>query len=198
LCGAEHLTVYNEQDGSLLWWAGGFNPEKTGFWPHIATPVVVGDIAVVPVGRDDRNSGRLHGIRLGGSGDVSSTHRVWDRTDTGIFVATPAVHKGLVYLLRHRGQVVCLNPADGKTVWTGAFPEHRSPYYASPVIANGILYAAREDGVVFAARVEDRFEILSENPLAERIIATPVPASNRLFFRGDHHLFCVQATEKQP
>jgi outer membrane protein assembly factor BamB len=96
-----------------------------------------------------------------------------------------------VYLLRHRGAVVCLDPATGKTVWTGAFPENKSPYYSSPVIANGQLYAAREDGVVFVARVGEKFELLGENPMGERIVASPVPANNRLLIRGDRHLFCV-------
>jgi len=41
------------------------------------------------------------------------------------------------------------------------------------------------------ARVEEKFELLGENPMGERVIASPVPASNRLFIRGDKHLFCV-------
>ena len=190
--GADHLTAHAAVDGKMLWSAGGFNPQSTGYWPGIATPVIAGDIAVVPVGRDDRaGQARLHGIRLGGSGDVTATHRTWKREDLGVFVATPVEYKGRIYLLRHRGEVVCLNPVDGKTLWTGALPEHRTPYYASPVIANGSLYAAREDGVVFVARVEEKFELLGENPMGERIVATPVPAANRLFLRGDNHLFCV-------
>jgi outer membrane protein assembly factor BamB len=86
---------------------------------------------------------------------------------------------------------VCLDPATGKTAWIGAFPESRTPYYSSPVIANGILYAAREDGVVFTAGVGDKFELLGENPMRERIVASPVPVRNKLLLRGDLHLFCV-------
>ena len=137
------------------WSCGGFNPQGTGLWPAIATPAVAGNIAVVAVGRDDRaGQARVHGIRLGGSGDVTATHRAWQREDLGVFVTSPTVYKGRVYLLRHKGQVVCLDPASGKTIWTDAFPEHRAPYYSSPVIANGVLYAAREDGTVFTAKVE--------------------------------------------
>ncbi len=192
LWGADHLTAHDASNGKLLWFCGGFNPESTGYWPAIATPAIVGNMAVVPVGRDDRpGQARLHGIKLGGSGDVTTTHRSWKRDDLGVFVATPASHKGRVYLLRHRGEVVCIDPADGKTVWSGAFPEHRTPYYSSPVIANGILYAAREDGVIFVARVEPKFELLGENPMGERVIASPVPVANRLLIRGDRHLFCV-------
>ena len=190
--GADHLTAHDAADGRLLWSCGGFNPEATGYWPAIATPVIVGSTVVVPVGRDDRpGQARIHGIQLGGHGDVTATHRAWKREDTGVFVASPAAYKGRVYLLRHRGAVVCLDPADGKTVWSGAFPENKAPYYSSPVIANGILYAAREDGVVFAARVEGGFELLGENPMGERIVASPVPVADRLLLRGDHHLFCV-------
>jgi outer membrane protein assembly factor BamB len=190
--GADHLTAHDAADGKLLWSCGDFNPAGTGYWPAIATPVIVGDLAVVPVGRDDRpGQARIHGIRLGGRGDVTATHRLWKREGTGVFVASPAAYKGRVYLLRHRGGVVCMDPVSGKTLWSGAFPENKAPYYSSPVIAGGILYAAREDGVVFAARVGAKFELAGENPMGERIIASPVPAANRLLIRGDRHLFCV-------
>jgi outer membrane protein assembly factor BamB len=190
--GADHLTAHDAEDGKLLWSCAGFNPDGTGFWPAIASPVIVGNVAIVPVGRDDRpGQARIHGIQLRGRGDVTTTHRLWKREDTGVFVASPAAYKGRVYLLRHRGGVVCLDPATGKTVWSGALPEHKSPFYSSPIIANGILYAAREDGVVFAVRVEERFELLAENPMGERLIASPVPVANRLLLRGDRHLFCV-------
>jgi outer membrane protein assembly factor BamB len=192
--GADHLTAHDATDGTLLWTCGGFNPEGTGFWPAISTPVIQDGIVVVPVGRDDRpGQARVHGIRLGGSGDVTDTHRAWKRGDTGVFVTAPAEYDGRIYLLRHRGEVVCLDPATGKTLWEDAFPRTSAPYYSSPVIAHGILYAAREDGVVFTARVGDRFALLGEQPMGERVIASPVPVANRILIRGDKHLFCVSA-----
>ena len=95
------------------------------------------------------------------------------------------------YLLRHRGEVVCLDPKTGKTIWSGNLPEHRTPYYSSPVIAGGHLYAAREDGVVFVAKIGEKFELVSENPMGERLIASPVPIGKYLLLRGDKHLFCA-------
>jgi outer membrane protein assembly factor BamB len=176
----------------VLWTAGGFNPDGTGFWPAISSPVIHGNIAVIPVGRDDRqNQSRVHGIKLGGSGDVTDTHRAWKRDDIGVFVPSLAEYEGRVYLLRHRGEIVCLDPATGRTIWSESLPRAAAPYYSSPVIANGVLYAAREDGVVFTAKVGEKFELLGENPMDERIIATPVPVANRLFIRGDNHLFCI-------
>ena len=63
--GGDHLTAHSAATGELLWSCGGFNPEGTGYWPAIATPVICGDIAVVPVGRDDPY-GKFVQILLGG------------------------------------------------------------------------------------------------------------------------------------
>jgi len=143
----------------------------------------------------------LHGIKLGvvpaGPARDSNPHarRIWLRNDTGTFVPSPAVYHGRVYLVRDRGEVECLDPATGATIWTAAFPKASSNFYASPVIAGGKLYAAREDGVVFVARVEGQFELLAENNMGERVIASLVPVSNRLLIRGEEHLFCVAGTD---
>lgn len=191
--GADHLTAHSASDGSVLWTCGGFNPDKTGLWPAIASPVVSGNLAIVPVGRDDRQGqGKMHAVRLDGEGDVTNTHRVWQRDDVGVFVSSPVEYEGRVFLLRPRGEIVCLAPDTGKTIWAESLPRGRTSYYASPIVANGVLYAAREDGVVFAASVKDKFEVLSENAMHEQIVASPVADRERLFLRGEQHLFCIE------
>ena len=190
--GAQHLTIHDSANGSVLWSCGNFNPESDKLWPSISTPVIVGDMAIIAFGRNDRGKPRLHGIKLGGSGDVTDTNHVWKRDDVGTFVPSPVVWKGRVYLVRDRGEVECLDPTTGKTIWSDTFPSNRASYYASPLIANGILYAPLEDGVVFVANVaDDKFKLLAENNMEEPVIGSPVPASNRLFIRGEKHLFCL-------
>jgi outer membrane protein assembly factor BamB len=190
--GAEHLTIHNATDGQVTWSCGNFNPGANKLWPAIATPVIVGDMAVIAYGRNDRGIPRLFGIRLTGYGDVTQTNHVWERTDIGTFVPTPAAYKGRVILVRDKGEVVSVDPATGKTVWEGAFPKHRSNYYASPLVAGDKLFAPREDGVVFVARItDDKFELLSENDMAESVIGSPVPVPNRILIRGEKHLFCI-------
>ncbi|NQU25206.1 MAG: PQQ-binding-like beta-propeller repeat protein [Candidatus Nealsonbacteria bacterium] len=191
--GGQHLTAHGATDGKVLWSCGGFNPDSKALWPAVASPVVVDDVAVFSFGRNDRGDPRLHGVRTGGSGDVTATHRIWTRRDTGAFVTTPAAYRGRVYLVRDRGQIECIAPATGKTLWSDALPKHRSSFYASPLIADGRLYAAREDGVVFVAKIEGGFELLAENDMQEPVIASPVAVSNRLLIRGQRHLFCVES-----
>jgi outer membrane protein assembly factor BamB len=190
--GAEHLTIHNASDGQVTWTCGNFNPDANKLWPAIVTPVIVGDIAVVAYGRNDRGTPRLHGIRLTGSGDVTASNHVWLRDDVSTFVPTPAVHKGQVILVRDRGEVASIDPATGKTNWEDAFPKSRSNFYASPLIAGDRLFAPREDGVVFVASVAgNQFKLLAENAMGESVIASPVPLGNRILLRGEKHLFCV-------
>jgi outer membrane protein assembly factor BamB len=185
--GGEHLTIHAAADGQVLWSCGDFNPDQKSNWVGVASVVLAGDVAVVPYARGNR----LHGIRLGGSGDVTATHRAWERTDTGAFVPTPAEYRGRIYLLRDRGEIECIDPATGKTLWSDALPKKSANYYASPTVADGKLYAVREDGRVFVARVEGKFALLAENDLGERAVASPVPVAGRLLLRGEKHLFCV-------
>jgi outer membrane protein assembly factor BamB len=191
--GGMHVTLHDASDGKLLWSFGdGFNPESKPNWPTVASLVVAGDIAIVPYGRADRGQPRLHGIKISDqSGANVSNARVWKRDDTGTFVPTPALYKGRLYIVRDRGEVECIDPATGKSIWSNAFPKASSNFYSSPVVASGKLYAAREDGVVFVANVEGNFELLAENNMGERVIASPVPTANRLFIRGEQHLFCI-------
>lgn len=192
--GGEHLDAHDAKDGSIVWSCGGFNPNKKGNWVHVASPVLSGDMAIVPFGRGGGET--LTGIKLNGSGDVTRTHIRWKRTDRGTFVTTPVAHNGKVYIVegvqnRRHGRVICLDPATGKTVWEGELQKGGGEFYSSPVIADGKLYVARIDGTVFVAQIDGGFKVLAQNRMGEKIIAAPVPVANHILIRGERHLFCV-------
>lgn len=190
--GAEHVTIHNASDGQVVWTCGGFNPEESKLWPAIATPVIFADTAVIAYGRNDRGIPRLFGVRLTGTGDVTKSSQVWKRDDVGTFVPTPAAYKDQLILVRDRGEVECVDPKTGKTVWKDAFPKNRSNFYSSPLVAGDKLYAPREDGVIFVANLANgKFEVLSENNMDESVIGSPVPiSSDKIIIRGVKHLFC--------
>ncbi len=185
--GAERLTLHSAADGKIIWSCAGFNPEEKRNWVTVASPVISAGVVVVPYGRGER----LAGVKLGGKGDVTATHRLWTVKGNGTFVPTPAVSGDEVYILRDKGQVVCLDSKTGKTKWSGRMPKHRAKYYSSPLVAGGNMYAAREDGVVVVARLGADFKVLSENDMGERMIASPVPVAGRLLLRGDKALYCI-------
>jgi outer membrane protein assembly factor BamB len=185
--GAEHLTAHDAADGKKLWECGGFNPDENGNWVVVASSVLSGDMALIPYGRGSR----LAGIKLGGEGDVTSTNRVWTRENTGTFVPTPVVANGKLYMVRDKGEVECVDPKTGETIWVAAFPKNRNKFYASPVIADGKIFAPREDGVILVGTADGDFKVLSENDMGERVIASPVPVGSRMLIRGEQHLFCI-------
>jgi outer membrane protein assembly factor BamB len=189
--GGQHLTAHDASSGKIIWSCGNFNPEGTGYWPSVASPVISGNVAVVPCGRADRRQPRLHGIKLGGSGDVTDTHRLWAREDTGPFIPTPAEFQGRVYVIRDRGELDCIDPLTGKNIWGDELPNGRGSFYGSPLIAGGHLYVTTEDGVVFVLGLNDKLEIMSEIDMKERIIASPIAVSNRLLIRTSRHLVCI-------
>jgi len=183
--GAERFTAHDAANGDILWTCSGFNPQAKKFWVVVSSFVLVDDMAIIPYGR----GARLAGIQLNGKGDVTATNRKWTLEGKGSFVPSPAVQDGKVYLVRDRGEVLCVNPRDGKVEWTGAFPKDRASYYSSPTIADGKIYAAREDGIVFVAHFQNGFKLLNENNMGERVIASPVPVNGSLLIRGEKNLF---------
>lgn len=193
--GAEHLTIHDATDGAEQLSCGAFNPESTKLWPSIAMPVLAGEIALIAYGRNDKGAPRLHGVRIDGSGDVTASNHLWFRDDVSTFVPSPVVYNGRFYLARDKGQVECIDPATGDSVWTGRFPKNRNAFYASPLIAGDKLYAPREDGVVFVADISDgKFKQLSENEMNESVIGSPIPVEGRILIRGEKHLFCFEGS----
>jgi outer membrane protein assembly factor BamB len=191
ILGGEHLTAQDASTGKLLWACGDFNPQRKKNWVPVASPVVAGDMAIIPYGRGSA----LHGIRLGESADAGASRRTWLRDDTGSFVSTPAEYRGRIYLLHdqgpQRGIVECIDPANGKSLWRGELPKSSAEYYTSPTVGDGKLYAAREDGVVFVAKIDGGFELLGQAEMGEQIIASPVLIEGRILLRGETHLFCA-------
>ena len=189
--GAERVTTHEAKGGKLISECAGFNPKGKSNWVVVASSVVVGDTVVVPYGRGSH----LAGVKLGGRGDVTATHRAWERGDkSGCFVPTPAVYDGKVYILGDRGEVHCIDPKSGKTIWSNKLPRGAQSYYSSPTIADGKIYAAREDGKFFVADLDQNLKVLFEREFGARIIASPVPVGDRILLRSDTHLMCF--TEK--
>ncbi len=188
--GADRLTGHDPATGEVRWTCGGFNPDDKPMWRVIASPAFTDDgIAVVPFGR----AKHVAGIRMGGSGDVTKTARLWERDDLGADCPTPVARDGKVYLLTDRGEIHCLDARTGKDLWADAIPRAAAKYYSSPILAGNLLYCAREDGLLTVVEVSDTgMKILAQNDLGERLAAAPVPLGGRLLVRGAGWLSCLQ------
>ena len=185
--GSDHLTAHRAIDGKLLWDCGGYNPQSKEYWRVIASPSISDGVVVVPYGR----KGYFAGVKASGEGDITATNRLWE-VKVGADVPSPIATDGKAYLITDRGQIFCYNIQTGKELWSQKLPRGSSSYYSSPALAGDLMILAREDGVVMTMKMKSSgFELLAENNMGERIIASPVPLDDMIYLRGSKHLFCI-------
>lgn len=191
--GGDHLSGHDAKSGKLLWDHGDFNPRQQPNWRVIASAAATNGIALVPFGRGDH----VAGVRMGGSGDTTKSHRLWTLEKRGSDCATPAAKDGKFYLLQdngpRRGTLSCLDAGTGKVAWESSLPKGPAIYYASPTLAGDHLYCGRSDGTIFCGRITDTgLTDLTVNELREPLVATPVAVGESLLVRTHEHLWCFR------
>jgi hypothetical protein len=183
--GGDVVTGHDPRTGAELWRAGGLNPGREGNYRIVASPVAVGDLVVAPT-----RIKPMLALRAFGRGDVSRSV-VWS-FDQGPDVPTPATDGTLLYVVTDRGLLSVLDLATGK-VHYGPQRLHVATYSASPLLADGKLYVTSEDGLTSVVKAGTAFELLSENPLEDFTLSSPVAAGGQLFLRTRGHLYAIGA-----
>ena len=175
---------FDPQTGKRLW-------ECEGIPDYVCPSVLVhGDVAYFTAGRKPMTVA----VRLGGSGDVTKTHRLWEVKKTSK-VPTPLYHDGLLYWVDNKGVAACLKADSGETVYEqrNEFRGGGDKVYASPVLAGDKLYVVSRQGGAIVYAAGSKFEVLAHNDLGDASVfnASPVIAGNRLLLRSDKFLYCI-------
>jgi len=69
------------------------------------------------------------------------------------------------------------------------------PFYASPVLANGRLYAVSRRNGAFVIEAQPEFKLVAQNQLAgddTDFNGSPAVAGNQLFLRSNRFLYCIE------
>ena len=185
---ADHLTGHDATTGETTWLCGGFNPAQRTMWRVIASPIISGNMAVVPYGRGKH----LAGVNIDGSGDVTETARLWEKKGIGTDVATPVSSDGKVYLVNFKGKVWCLDIGTGREIWQTRLPKGEGMFYSSPVLADDKLYFCRERGSVYVCKVGlTGMQVLNETSFDDFFVASPVLVDDKVLLRGEKNLYCI-------
>lgn len=115
----------------------------------------------------------------------------WLKLRGGSYMGTMLHYNGFLYNLGWNGKLICYNAETGEEMY-GEKAGSGNSYTASPVAADGIVYAADNDGKVYSIKAGAKFELLQENNLGETLMSTPAIAENYLFFRTSKHLIAVK------
>jgi outer membrane protein assembly factor BamB len=113
----------------------------------------------------------------------------WDNRKDFPYVPTMLTHGDHLYFVNDRGLAGCFVAKTGQKVWFERLPD--ATFMASPVLIDGKMYAVSDQGEVFVFAASPTYQLLAKNSLGETVRATPAVADNRLFLRGQNHLFCI-------
>jgi outer membrane protein assembly factor BamB len=94
-----------------------------------------------------------------------------------------------IYFVNDKGFAGCYQAKTGKQRW---LTRVGGECVSSPVVIDGKIYVGNDDGDVLVLEASPaKLNVLARNSLGEMIRATPAVADNRLYIRGQNHLFCI-------
>ena len=131
-------------------------------------------------------------VKLGGSGDVTKTHRLWTSKKGGN-VSSPVYHDGHLYWMHdNQGIAFCADAKTGAVVYEEPI-RRANQVYGSAVLADGKIYYPARNGVIYVVAAKPTFELLATNTFGERDTcnSSPAVAGGKLFLRTDKSLYCV-------
>jgi outer membrane protein assembly factor BamB len=181
------ITSYEPHTGAKNWiyqwkFSAKFPLRTTG-------SAIAGDGMLFACSGDGGGDRHMIALRLDGAGPRTKVELAWENKRDFPYVPTLLKRGEHLYFVNDKGMAGCYEARTGKRVWFERLPE--AEFTSSPVLIDGKMYAASEGGEVFVIAAEPKFRLLARNPLGERVRATPAVADNRLYIRGQHHLFCI-------
>ena len=192
--GGDALSGHDLETGKELWRWGTWNPVRISHWRLVPSPVA-GD-GVILACAPKRSP--IYAVKAGGSGTLDDRAIAWDSGDVGDVssdVPTPAFYDGDFFVLSDvRRCLSRVEPRTGKVKWTVPTPGH-AKYEASPLAADGRIYAINFDGEVAVFNAE-RGEVLNviamDEPARGEVVRSSISAAaGQLFIRTTRRLYCV-------
>jgi hypothetical protein len=176
---AKATIAYDPKSGEPVWTVrhGGMNAAGRPLYGHGLLYITTADgqnpmIAVDPKGQ----------------GDITD-HIVW-RSNKSIPKRPSQILLGdLLFMVNDGGVASCVEAKTNAEVWT-----HRlgGEFWASPLSANGLIYAFSQAGMIYVFKAGREFELVAENQLGSGFLASPAVVGNSLVLRSKTHLYRIE------
>ena len=149
---------------------------------------MLGEVAPSPAYADGmvfavNDYARLVGIKLTETPEV-----VWEYIDDLSEVSSPLATKEFVFMAASFGTLSCFDSKTGERYWFHDFDEG---FYSSPILVGDKVYCMDMFGVMYIIKAQKKFELISQNELGEHAMTIPAFMFNRIYIRGEKHLFCI-------
>lgn len=113
---------------------------------------------------------------------------VWEDNTYTPDVSSPVATEEFVFVATGNGDIACYNSEKGDTLWTHYFLDQ---FYASPIIADDLVYLLDRSGVMHIIKADSKFQLISEASLGERTDCTPAFSDKKIYIRGKKNLYCI-------
>ncbi|MCU0407709.1 MAG: PQQ-like beta-propeller repeat protein [Bacteroidales bacterium] len=179
-CANKEIASINPDDGSKYWFVSGPSEDfcSTPVYNEKSGLVLVSSAWPVRI---------LMAIRPDGKGDVTNSHVEWQTRKGAYYVPSPVNTGDYLFTSMTTGDVHCLEIKTGNTLWF----ERMGKQYASPILAEGLVYMPNDDGVITVIQPGPVFKSISRNPLGEKMFASPAVSRGRIYLRGVKNLYCI-------
>lgn len=123
------------------------------------------------------------------SGDVTDTHVIWKQSKNMPSKPAQLIVGDEMYVVHDGGTAACLDAKTGDVVW-----QHRlgGNFSASPIFANGRIYAFSEEGPVTVFEAAREYRELAVNKLPEGALSSPAVAGHALYLRTRTALYRIE------
>jgi outer membrane protein assembly factor BamB len=179
------VSGYDPATGTENWyctWPTARMPLRT-----VSSPILVDGVIIATAG-DGAGDRLAMAVRPGGTGNMTETNRLWQDRKSLPYVPSVLGWGPYIYSVNDTGFAACHRAATGEVVWQERLG---GPITASPILAQGKVYACTEAGDVIVFEAAPAFKVLGRNRLSEAIAATPAAVDGRLYVRGHDHLYCI-------
>ena len=110
-------------------------------------------------------------------------------------MSSPLLTNGRLFLVKRGGLSACFDGKTGETIWERKRIKNLGEYYASPVAADGKIFAINDAGIMVVLADAPEVKVLSKNDMGATCLATPAIARGSIFIRTREKLFRI-AEEK--
>lgn len=172
---------YDSKTGEELW------SVDYGGWSVIPKPGVYKNMIYVGTGYERAH---LLGIRVDekSKGNVTESHVEWEITKRAPNTPSFMIVDDLLYFISDGGIATCVEPMTGEIIWQ---ERTAGPISASPVHFDGKIYFLDEQGKTTVIKAGRKFEVIAENKIGERTLASFGISEGAIYIRSEKNLFRI-------
>lgn len=178
--GSGVVMALDPRDGKEIW--------RLGYgkgYSVVPRPIYANGLLYVCTGYDRAT---LMAIRPDGQGDVTDSNVAFVVDRNVPLNPSPLAVGTSVYMISDNGVLSCLEAATGEVLWKERVGGNFS---ASPLYADGLIYLLDEAGKATVVRHGDAYEVVAENDVGERTLASMAVDGNAILLRTEKGLYRI-------